>query len=72
MFGHGVAEQPAGEQIFDCGQVELALVGDDLGDVAAPQHVRRDRGEVPADLVGGGGPFALTGQRPAFPDRSAG
>ncbi|WP_345570615.1 hypothetical protein [Nonomuraea rosea] len=34
VLGHGVAEQPAREQILDRGQIQLALVGVDLRHIA--------------------------------------
>ena len=44
------------------GQVQLALVGVDLGQVAAPQHIRRDCGELALHQVRRRGPLALLGQ----------
>ena len=61
MLAHRISEQPPGEQILDGRQIQLAFGGVDLGDIAAPQHIRRDRGELAADQVGRGQPLALPG-----------
>ena len=45
------AQQPPGEQVKDCGEVELSLLGRDLGDVAAPFQVRPGRGEITLQQV---------------------
>ena len=42
-----VADDPAGEHVFDGAEVELALVGPVLGDVGQPQFVDVIGGEVP-------------------------
>ena len=49
---HGPAHQAAAAQIEHRGQVEPALVGADVGDVARPPVVRLARGEVLVDEVG--------------------
>jgi len=64
---HRVAENPAGVQVDDGGEVEFALTGDDLGHVAAPGDIRRRCGEDPLDQVRGSRPFPRPGQAPAVP-----
>src|SRR5215207_8655690 len=44
-------QQPPRVQVDHRGQVELALAGWDLSDVAAPLEVRRGCGEVPVEQV---------------------
>ena len=43
---HAPAHHLAAEQVNDRGQVQLALVGDDIGDVARPDLVGGCRAEV--------------------------
>src|SRR5690625_388171 len=47
----GVADDAAGEHVFDGAEVELALVGPVLGDVGQPQFVDVIGGEVALDEV---------------------
>jgi hypothetical protein len=57
MLGQGEADHPAGGDVDHGGQVQPALPGRDVGDVATPAGVDRGGvdGEVPADQVGSGG-----------------
>ena len=56
VVGGGPADDPAGGEVDDGGQVEPALPGGDVGDVAAPAGVERRGGrvdgEVAADQIG--------------------
>jgi len=54
VIGHGVAGDPAGGDVDDGGQVEPALAGGDVGDVAALAGVQPAGvgGEITADQVG--------------------
>src|SRR3954469_821638 len=47
----GVADDPAGVDVFDCAEIELALGGVVLGDVGQPGLVGRGGGELPIDQV---------------------
>ena len=51
---HRVAQQAAGGQVDDRGQVQPALVGGDPGHIAAPGHVGPLGVEQPPQQVGGG------------------
>jgi hypothetical protein len=56
VIGHGVAGDPAGGNVDDGGQVEPALAGGDVDDVATPAGVQPAGvgGEVTADQAGPG------------------
>ncbi|MDR7303603.1 hypothetical protein JOF55_003784 [Haloactinomyces albus] len=54
VAGHGIAQHPARAGIEDGGQVQPALVGGDVGDVAGPALVRDPGCEVPPGQVRGG------------------
>jgi hypothetical protein len=54
VLGEGPADHPPREQVDDGGQIQPALTGAQVGDVAAPRHVRGGRVEVPSDPIGGG------------------
>jgi hypothetical protein len=64
MGAHRVAEDPTRVQVDDRGQVELALVGADLGHITTPGDIRRRRGEHPLDQVRCGRALTLAGQAP--------
>ena len=65
MVTHRVGKQPTAAQVQDGGQVELALIGRDLGHVAHPAAVDSGGGEVAAQQVGKRHrPPALSGQPP--------
>src|SRR3954447_349678 len=63
---HRVAEQPAREQIDHRRQIKLPVVGDDLGHVAAPQHVRCGYAELAVDRSG------ATGRLPCLVPKAGG
>ncbi len=57
--GHRVAEKATGEQVDDRRQVQLALAGFDLGEIARPDEIGFLGGEVPAyESACGGRPLA--------------
>jgi len=62
MRAERVADAPAAEQIQHRGHVDLALVGDNLGQVATPEQVRRDRVELALHVVVRGRTSAGLGQ----------
>src|SRR5437879_10431970 len=76
VVGHGPAHHPAGGQVDHGGQVEPALPGPDVGDVAHvdPVHLDRARPEYPPNEVGGGcfgiGQGGLAPAPPAAPDEA--
>src|SRR3984893_15543391 len=51
MSRHRPADDPAAVQVHDGGQIELALIGLDVGDVGEPDPVRRIGAEVPIQQV---------------------
>ena len=51
VWAHGPADQSSMAQITDPGDIELAIVGGELGDVGDPSLVRAPRGEVSAQQV---------------------
>jgi hypothetical protein len=59
---HRVAEQAPGEQVDHRGEVELALLGDDLRHVARPDEIGFLGGEVPLDEVRCSRPLPRPGQ----------
>jgi hypothetical protein len=67
VFGHGVAEQAAAEQVQNRCQVKLSFVGVNLGEVAAPQQVGCHRGELAPHQVRRSRALALPGRRCAEP-----
>ena len=60
---HAPAHHLAAEQVNHCCQVQPALVGGDVGDVACPDLIGRSRGEVALHQVWGNGQmvFAVGG-----------
>jgi hypothetical protein len=73
MFANGETHQPPRAQVLDGGQVQLALVGGDLGQITTPLLVEPLGGKVPVQQIWGRhGPLVGSGRvPPAPPPRSS-